>query len=67
MVGNFAKKLTQEGVTFMIVLIFILLAGWGLYALLTPPKQVPVESTKSEAAKEQVAFISVVIPEKEDS
>lgn len=51
----------------MIVLIFIVLAGWGLYALLTPPKQVPVESTKSEAAKEQVAFISVVIPEKEDS
>lgn len=51
----------------MIVLIFIVLAGWGLYALLTPPKQAPVESTKNEAAKEQVAFISVVIPEKEDS
>ncbi|WP_181469763.1 hypothetical protein [Paenibacillus sp. MDMC362] len=51
----------------MIVLIVILLAGWGLYTLLTPPKQLPMESVKDEATREQVAFISVVIPEKKDS
>ncbi|WP_339223609.1 hypothetical protein MKY82_14115 [Paenibacillus sp. FSL W7-1279] len=49
----------------MIVLIVILLAGWGLYTLLTPPKQLPMESIKDEATK--VAFISVVVPEKKDS
>lgn len=51
----------------MIVLIVILLAGWGLYSLLTPPKQVSLESIKEEAKREQVAYINVVIPEEHDS
>lgn len=56
---------SKRGVIFVIVLIVILLAGWGLYTLLTPPKQLPMESIKDEATK--VAFISVVVPEKKDS
>lgn len=51
----------------MIVLIVILLAGWGLYSLLTPSKQLPIESIKDEGAREQIAFISVVIPDNKDS
>ncbi|MCI1773315.1 hypothetical protein [Paenibacillus lautus] len=53
----------------MIVLIVILLAGWGIYSLLAPPKriQIPVESMKDEAAREQVAFISVVIPDNKEA
>lgn len=59
----------RRGVIFVIVLIVILLAGWGIYSLLAPPKQIqiPVESMKDEAAREQVAFISVVIPDNKEA
>lgn len=47
------------------VLIVILMAGWGLYFLLTPPPaEVPTEPIKEEATREQVAYISVITPDK---
>jgi len=55
----------MRGVIIVMVLIVILLAGCGLYILLTPPPiKVPVEPMKEEATREQVAFISVITPDK---
>lgn len=47
------------------VLIVILLAGCGLYFLLTPPPiKDSIEPIAEEATREQVAYISVVTPDK---
>jgi len=49
----------------VLVLIVILLAGWGLYFLLTPPPiKDSIEPIKEEATRDQVAYISVVTPDK---
>lgn len=58
-------KSSMRGVIIVMVLIVILLAGCGLYFLLTPPPiKDSIEPIAEEATREQVAYISVVTPDK---